>query len=389
MAWFKWYENAVTDAKIQCVAKISGQPVAFVIAVWAMILERASAADDRGSITGFDCESADAALQLPDGAACAIFEALKAKEMITDARVVNWDKRQLTRKRTLSCGGYAAPKSNAERQRAYRERQKALNESENGNGVTQCNGNVTESNVTRNDVTQCNVTRNGVTESNAPLKDKIREEIKNINLNTALPAANADCAFPAGNAAQDFTGLLDAAGLPAGPEQAPPEGRHGTVPGGKPQGQAPPDGPHYRARSGKYLTGKRLETFLAFWEAFAYARGKSEAADAWLAIPQLTDAMVARICDAARQEAAARDRLMARGGTPKWAQGWLNARRWEDYEPAPQRTAAPARDPVPRDLTAQEQAKADAVRRKLEARRRGMPMYAASGTDGDQETLGP
>lgn len=191
MAWFKWYENAVTDAKIQCVAKISGQPVAYVIAVWVMILERASEADVRGDISGFDCESADAALQMPEGAGCAIYKALEAKDMISNGRVVNWDKRQATRRKTDGSG--QGPKSNAERQRAYRERQKTLNEFENSNGVTKSNGNVTDSNVTRNDVTQRNVTSNercnGVTKSNA-LKDKIRiDKIKNLNTPPIPPAS--------------------------------------------------------------------------------------------------------------------------------------------------------------------------------------------------------
>lgn len=186
MAWFKWYENAVTDAKIQCVARISGQPVAFVIAVWAMLLERASAAEIRGDIDGFDCESADAALQLPDGAACAIFKALECKGMIDGHRIVNWEKRQAVRKKANGETG-SAPKSNAERQREYRERHKVAKESEADNTVTECNENVTLHNVTRNDVTQRNVTSNErcneVTESNAPLKDKIRlkESIKNLN----------------------------------------------------------------------------------------------------------------------------------------------------------------------------------------------------------------
>lgn len=78
------------------------------------------------------------------------------------------------------------------------------------------------------------------------------------------------------------------------------------------------------------LSGKRLETFIQFWDAFDLKRGKAEAADAWLDIPSLTDALVARIVAAAKREAAGRAQLVANGHTPKWAQGWLNGRRWED-----------------------------------------------------------
>ena len=86
----------------------------------------------------------------------------------------------------------------------------------------------------------------------------------------------------------------------------------------------------FLTRKRRKLTGKRLTTFEAFWADFGLKKGKAEAADAWLDIPELTDSLVARICDAARQEAQARPQVEARGGTPKWAQGWLTARRWED-----------------------------------------------------------
>lgn len=108
-------------------------------------------------------------------------------------------------------------------------------------------------------------------------------------------------------------------------------------------------------------------SFNQFWEAFAFAKGKAEAADAWLDIPELTDSLVGWICDAARQEADGRDRLIAKGQTPKWAQGWLNGRRWEDYEPQrivshwEKKSVASAYQPEP-EMTAEERQKADAAR---------------------------
>lgn len=78
------------------------------------------------------------------------------------------------------------------------------------------------------------------------------------------------------------------------------------------------------------LVGKRLDAFKRFWLAFDLKRGRAEAIDAWLDIPQLTTAMVDRIVVAAEREALARPDLLRQGRTPKWAQGWLAARRWED-----------------------------------------------------------
>lgn len=91
-----------------------------------------------------------------------------------------------------------------------------------------------------------------------------------------------------------------------------------------------PDQEFYTAKSGKKLAGKRLEAFDSFWRAFNYKHGKSAAADSWLKIRPLTDALVKEIISAAEIEAARRPTLEKSGGTPKWAQGWLTERRWED-----------------------------------------------------------
>lgn len=79
------------------------------------------------------------------------------------------------------------------------------------------------------------------------------------------------------------------------------------------------------------LIGKRASTFLLFWEAFDYKKDRAQAIDAWAQIPTLTNMLVEKICAAARHYATVeRPAILARGGTPKYAQGWLNDRRWED-----------------------------------------------------------
>ncbi len=83
------------------------------------------------------------------------------------------------------------------------------------------------------------------------------------------------------------------------------------------------------------LTGWKLQTFLRFWEAFNFKHGRAEAADVWLDTAGLDEPLVEKICAAAKTESQRRRDIEARGGTPKWAQGWLSARRWEDeiYQP--------------------------------------------------------
>lgn len=105
--------------------------------------------------------------------------------------------------------------------------------------------------------------------------------------------------------------------------------------------------PCYETRKKRRLAGKRLESFNRFWRAFAYAKGKAEAADAWLDIPRLTNALVDAIVAAAGREAAARPGLVAKGRAPKWAQGWLAARRWEDGDDEAERV--PTLDEILRD----------------------------------------
>jgi hypothetical protein len=78
------------------------------------------------------------------------------------------------------------------------------------------------------------------------------------------------------------------------------------------------------------LNGNRYQDFSLFWEAFDYKRGRAETGDAWLDIEDYTPELVSRILAAASREAAIRPSLISSGKTPKMAQGWITARRWED-----------------------------------------------------------
>jgi hypothetical protein len=85
----------------------------------------------------------------------------------------------------------------------------------------------------------------------------------------------------------------------------------------------------YLTKKKKKLTGRRLESFKAFWLAFNYRKGRAEAADKWLEIPELTNALCKEIFAAAAQEAEDRKALPP-GQSPKMPQGWITGRRWED-----------------------------------------------------------
>jgi hypothetical protein len=80
----------------------------------------------------------------------------------------------------------------------------------------------------------------------------------------------------------------------------------------------------------KKLSGKRLEAFKRFWKAFNYPKDRSSAIDAWMNIPELTNSLVDKIVSAAYLTASERPYLIENKMTPKMAQGWITARRWED-----------------------------------------------------------
>lgn len=97
--WFRWHHGSVTDPKFQVVAKKAGVRLGDVMVVWAFLLEKASADDDRGSIDKIDFETLDFLVGGDDGDAVKILDALTGRGLIDGSRIVNWEKRQPKRER--------------------------------------------------------------------------------------------------------------------------------------------------------------------------------------------------------------------------------------------------------------------------------------------------
>ena len=171
MEWFKWFGGASNDPKFHVVARKTNQPMGFVIAVWAMLLERANEADDRGSIAGFDCEAADVIMGMPDGAACAIVEAMQAKGLIEGDRIYKWEERQ-------DSGEKSAKPSSTPRVRLFRERQRSKAE----NIETPCGMDETyETHGSVSSQLETAETPCGMDETHETGKEEIRED-KNIKI---------------------------------------------------------------------------------------------------------------------------------------------------------------------------------------------------------------
>jgi len=94
----------------------------------------------------------------------------------------------------------------------------------------------------------------------------------------------------------------------------------------------------YTTRRKRKLQGWQLQAFEQFWAAFDYRRGKAEAADAWLDL-EVTPGVLADILKGATAEAKRRAAAGDNGPAPKWAQGWLSGRRWEDEPEKPKHAA--------------------------------------------------
>ncbi|RLW53906.1 MAG: hypothetical protein B6D76_09440 [gamma proteobacterium symbiont of Stewartia floridana] len=85
----------------------------------------------------------------------------------------------------------------------------------------------------------------------------------------------------------------------------------------------------YITKRKRKLNGNQLNWFLQFWSAFDFKKGKTAAADAWIDAG-VTEELLPIIIAAAKREAQTRTKPGEKGKAPKWGQGWLTERRWED-----------------------------------------------------------
>jgi hypothetical protein len=111
--WFRWHHGSVTDPKFQLVAKKAGVRLGDVIAVWAFVLEKASADVDRGTIGQIDFETLDFLLGTDEGTAARILDAMTGRGLIAGDRIAKWEERQPKREDDTA----------AERKRRQRERE--------------------------------------------------------------------------------------------------------------------------------------------------------------------------------------------------------------------------------------------------------------------------
>lgn len=127
--WFRWHHGSVNDPKFRLVARRSCVRVGDVITMWALLLEQASAAVPRGHPGNIDFETIEMDLDLPEGAALAIYKAMVDRKLIDEVTgaIVSWERRQPKRERDPAPVAPDAPqpKSSTERARESRARKAA------------------------------------------------------------------------------------------------------------------------------------------------------------------------------------------------------------------------------------------------------------------------
>lgn len=115
MDWLRWHHGTVTDPRFGLVARKSGASLPDVIAVWAYLLEKASAFTERGNFGEIDAEALDCLFNFPSNETRTkdIISALIDRSMITNGRISAWEVQQTKRERDDNTA--------AERKRKQRE----------------------------------------------------------------------------------------------------------------------------------------------------------------------------------------------------------------------------------------------------------------------------
>jgi hypothetical protein len=126
--WLRLWHDMPTDPKWRTIARVSGQPISMVQAVYLHLLVDASRNVTRGHAT-VTKEDLASALDASEDTISAVLDAMQGRVMDGDY-LSGWDKRQVKREDSETID--SAAKSAAERKREQRERER---ESRN---VTQC-----------------------------------------------------------------------------------------------------------------------------------------------------------------------------------------------------------------------------------------------------------
>ena len=94
MDWLRLWHDMPTDPKWRTIARVSGQPLACVIALFNLVLVNASSnSNERGTLLGWSDEDAASALDMESESVRAIINAMQGRILDGD-RLSGWERRQ-------------------------------------------------------------------------------------------------------------------------------------------------------------------------------------------------------------------------------------------------------------------------------------------------------
>lgn len=97
--WLRWYHGTITDPKWRVIALKAGTSIPVVIAIWAAILENASASEKRGTLTNWNPEDIAACFDVTVETVVTVCNAMQQKVLSGDT-LAAWEKRNPKRERT-------------------------------------------------------------------------------------------------------------------------------------------------------------------------------------------------------------------------------------------------------------------------------------------------
>lgn len=304
--WYRVYNGTTNDTKWPRLARDTKQNVATIVAVWFALLDCASRADNRGSVSDFSPEDIDVFYGLEDGATGTIMDAMTKRGLITpDGRIAAWDKRQsLDASDTGRRSG-----TSTDRVRRFRGK-KSSKSDETQNETDETFHETRETDETQNETDETDETPYKIRE------DKIRED--NINTPPLSP--------------QGETGVGEA---PSPKTSSPKEETPKT--GEEPQAEDPAQDVKPNLTHGNPCWKEFCYVFSLWpvqqgkekaWREYAYLKARHLVPESYV---------LAEVIERFKAE----DRRWKRGYVPMMA-NWLRDRRWDDV---PEKAPAPSYAP--------------------------------------------
>ncbi len=295
--WYRVYNGTTNDTKWPRLARDTKQNVATIVAVWFALLDCASRADNRGSVSDFSPEDIDVFYGLEDGTIGTIMDAMTKRGLITpDGRIAAWDKRQsLDASDTGRRSG-----TSTDRVRRFRGKKSS------------------KSDETQNETDETRETQNETDETPYKIReDKIRED--NINTPPLSPQGETGVGV-------EGTSEKSSAVPPKAPEpEADPPATDTTT---APQVDTSHGNPAWKEFCYVFSLWPVQQGKEKAWREYAYLKARHLVPESY-ALAEV----IARF--------TAEDRRWKRGYVPMMA-NWLRDRRWDDVpEKAPAKSYAP------------------------------------------------